>query len=226
MFRQRLQMVFIATAMALTACTTPFVNPPILADFTPAAGAGTASGAAVGVVAGSASGSVLAGTAIGALVGLGIGSYSMSTAHLLRTLQCEGVQVVQIGQYVRIIMPADLLFEFNSATIRNSAVPALDTVLLFMSRYGTVPLTITGYSDNVLPTDTAMLLTSRQAKSVAAYFWSHGIPFNMVYPIGRGSESSIASNGNSIGSYYNRRIEITFKSIPLHQNVDWSPGAG
>jgi outer membrane protein OmpA-like peptidoglycan-associated protein len=161
-------------------------------------------------------------TAGGIVVGGGIGILMRNTYHLLDILQRDGVQVIQYGDTLRIIIPSDRLFEFDSANIYPYAPRILDNVLIFLSRYGIAPIVINAYTDDVLSPRASLALTRMQAKAIAGYLWTHGIPFDKVNPMGMGSSDPIATNGNSRGSAYNRRIELVLPvvAIPLHGHSD------
>ena len=220
-FGKKLALSF-ALIFILAGCSTPFVNPPRPAYLTKQAGQGAASGTVLGAFAGGVAGATPVGmAAAGAVVGTSIGADLVSTHHLLTKLQGYGVQVIQVGDKVTIVMPSDYVFIFNTATIRTSAMPMLNTTILLLDRYGHVNMKIAAYTDDTLSPTSAFDLTRKQAKSIAAYFWSYGgWPFNLVDPIGKGNLDDIATNGNSMGSYYNRRIMITLPVVPMHASPD------
>ncbi|MGE3919547.1 MAG: OmpA family protein [Gammaproteobacteria bacterium] len=135
----------------------------------------------------------------------------------LQRLAEEGVQVIQLGQNLRIIIPTDKLFQFSytNAVIYPSSSPILNRVVAFLKRFGNVPLMITGYSDSVYERSASRALTLKQAQSVAEYLWTHGIEYDKIETRGADGTDFVATNGNSFGSFYNRRIEITLLVIPL-----------
>jgi len=144
--------------------------------------------------------------------------YGGELHHQLIGLQRLGVQVVQYGGNVRIIILSDDLFDFNSSNIsypRGAMI--LDSVIAFIHAYGNVPITVTAYSDNVFTPTEALKLTCRQAKSVIGFLWSRGIVFDRLDAMGVGHSFPIATNGNSNGSAYNRHVEINMPVIPVMQ---------
>jgi len=204
-----LRNISVVTGFILIAGCHPFVKYPKAPYYHKEAAAGAVGGAGVGAVV-AASGSAGLGAGVGAIVGAAAGTYYTSEIRYLKRLKKDGVHVVQIGDHVRIVIPSDRIFALNSATILPRYYPILLDVTQFVENYGTVPITVTAYSDNVGSEVTKLNLTTRQAKSVVAFFWSHGIPYNYLKAIGNGSINPIASNLNPTGSYHNRRVEVTF----------------
>jgi len=153
---------------------------------------------------------------IGALVGGGIGTYLASTHRQLSILEDLGVQVIQIGDTLRVIIPSDRIFKFDSAAIKPEGYEILDCVAYFLSRYGNVPITVIAYTDNVRCPRKNFLLSREQAQCIVTYLWSHGIPYECLRAIGKGETFPVASNGDPIGSFYNRRIVLSLPVVPYH----------
>lgn len=161
-------------------------------------------------VGGMATGAVLGSAGIGALAGAGVGIYGHSTVHWLKKLQADGVQVIQTGYIVNIIIPTDKIFIIHTDSILPQSYPILSDVAQFIQNYGRVNLTVNGYTDDVGSTNGALNLSIGQAKSVLAYLWSTGIPSGNMRAVGHGQSNPIADNIDSIGSAMNRRVEIRF----------------
>lgn len=205
--------------LLMTGCATPFVNPPKSPFMSQETAVGAASGAEYGAIAGVGMGTaVLPPTGVGLLVGGGIGSYFNSTHHLLSVLQEDGVYVVQVGDCLKIIIPTDNIFEYDGATIVPQNYFVLNDVVRFLKRYGNVPIKVAVYTDDTRYPKHGVTLSRARAKSIVAYLWYKGINYQMLRPIGKGPEDAVASNGNPIGSYYNRRIELTLPVVPYHWN--------
>ncbi|MEM1243287.1 MAG: OmpA family protein [Pseudomonadota bacterium] len=201
----------IALLVNLSACT-PFVRFKNYHFESSEAAKGAGYGAAGGaIIAGLAETSIIAGAGIGAGVGGLIGADLASEHHWLKKLQKQGVQVVQIGEHVRIIVPSDRIFYFNSPTIIPQQYPLLEDVSSFIKHFGTpAQITVAGFTDNVQMPDINLELSRHQAQSVTAFLWSHGFPFRTLRPVGYGEADDTASNDDPMGSAYNRRIEISF----------------
>ncbi len=165
---------------------------------------------AVSTVGGLTAGAIVGSAGIGTLAGAGVGIYGHSTVHWLKQLQSDGVQVIQTGYIVTIVIPSDKIFIFNTDSILPRSYPILADVTHFIQNYGPVNITVNGYTDNVGSTTASLNLSIGQAKSVLAYLWSEGIPSSNLRAVGHGQENPIADNIDSIGSTWNRRIEIIF----------------
>lgn len=167
---------------------------------------GTVLGAAAGAVYGSAAEiSVPASAVVGGVVGGIIGSSEQK-----RVLKEHGVQVIQVGDQVTIILPADKFFEPGSSTLLPEADSALNNVALTLRSYGRAPITITGHTDSQSGSkDRQHWLSKAQAQAIASYLWSRGISAEHLIVVGAGSEDPISTQLTLHGRAQNRRIEIT-----------------
>jgi outer membrane protein OmpA-like peptidoglycan-associated protein len=128
---------------------------------------------------------------------------------LINHLAEQGVQVVELGHKVNIILFTDDCFVTNTPYIRESCYPIMDNIVCLLQCYRTVPITVTGYTDNVGDECRNWQLSKNLADSVVAYLWSHGVPLEYIMPArGRGCCDPIASRHTPGGNAYNRRVEI------------------
>jgi outer membrane protein OmpA-like peptidoglycan-associated protein len=134
-----------------------------------------------------------------------------SKTHLLNAMRCAEIYVVQVGDQVRIIIPSDRLFYFDTAKLIPNYEPALLDVATFIRHYGPVNyIEVDAYTDNVREFCANKLLSTQQAKAVAGFLWASGISITTLRPIGFGPCCTVANNYTSRGSFYNRRVEIKF----------------
>lgn len=179
----------------------------------------TVTGAVVGGVAGGVVGaavdtSVPGAAAVGAVVGGVIGYKAKpSSRAAIRRLQQEGVQVLQLGDTVKVVLPTDKFFEVGSAELLSEQNRALDEVGSLLLSYEDVPIAIEGYTDDILSPKHGVELSARQAQRIASYMWSHGVAESRMHVVGYGKGGAIASNRYAEGSGMNRRVEVTFKTI-------------
>ncbi len=136
-------------------------------------------------------------------------SGSHSSASVKPVALTQGIQVTQLGSQVRIFISSDQCFEAGTSNIKENYQPNLDRLVALLKAYGNVSMSITGYTDNVLPAQQAKLLSRAQADSIVSYLWAHGIPHQQLYAKGKGADCPIAQNETVIGSAMNRRIEIS-----------------
>lgn len=202
---KRKALLLTLTAPLLVACH-PFVQYPYNQALDNQVGSTAAVGAATGLVFGE--------PVAGAVVGAGVGAYAHSTVRWLKKLQADGVQVIQAGYLVTIVVPSDKIFIISTDSILPQSYPILNDVSQFIKNYGRVKLTVNAYTDNVGGTDASLELSIGQAKSVLAYLWSTGIPSGSMTAVGHGQDRPVADNIDSIGSAMNRRVEIRFAYTP------------
>jgi outer membrane protein OmpA-like peptidoglycan-associated protein len=169
-------------------------------------------GAVVGVTGATVLTGVSGGATIPAVGGAGILTGHVLSRHsLMQNLRQQGVQVVARGDTLRIILPADEIFEDGGVELNPARYRTLDYVASLLKEYGDTPVWVAGYSDDIGSQKQARVLTLQQARSVVTYLWVHGIAFNHLYASGHGRRKPIARNDASLGSAFNRRIEITLR---------------
>lgn len=133
------------------------------------------------------------------------------TANLVIELQKKGVQVIEIGENVIILLPVDKFFEVNCATIRLDAYHALDYLICLLNHYGCMPLYISGHTDNITSRCFNLYLSDLRAQSIQAYLWVRGIHFRRMCANGCGDCKPIANQVTVPGHAANRRIEIRIR---------------
>lgn len=124
-----------------------------------------------------------------------------------------GIQTIQIGNNVRVVIPTDSIFKDRGTQIKHSAYPALDDLAKFLARYPNHRMIVTGYTDELGTSDRDQRLSEHQAQSLITYLWTKGIHHECLTPIGIGKAESqtVASNRSLNGKAFNRRIEINFR---------------
>lgn len=200
------------TALLLTACA----NKPSIYSTSWVPGA--TAGVVVGGLAGAATGAAIGGTSgiplgavIGAILGGSIGAAATTEqTSELQQLADAGIQVVQLGDIVDVILPADIMFEPNSTEVKRSAYPILDQVIGILNRFCQINIKAVGHTD-IVGTNAQQILFSRmQAQSIVTYLWTHGVPLDRLSFIGVGIHDDDATFNSAFGNGYNRRIELIF----------------
>lgn len=128
---------------------------------------------------------------------------------VLKNLSIQGVQVVVIGQSLKLIIFTDSCFEFGTSTLTNHCTNILNNVTALLKSTGSANIKVAGYTDTGFGDDFALRLTQEQADSVVAFLWAHGVPQQRLYAKGYGSADPIATNYTTRGNALNRRIEIS-----------------
>lgn len=203
---------FICSLLAvsmLTACATdPYTGESKVSKTAWGTGIGAAAGAGVGALVGGKKGALI-GAGVGALGGAATGGYMDVQARKLRQeLLGTGVQVAQQDGKVYLIMPGNITFGSNEATIQSSFQPVLTSVAKVIKEYNKTMVQIVGYTDNTGSAALNNSLSLRRANSVANYLRLQGVDGNRIITDGLGASNPIASNATAAGREQNRRVEI------------------
>jgi OOP family OmpA-OmpF porin len=117
----------------------------------------------------------------------------------------------------KITFSADVLFDFDKATLKPEGKQALDS---FVGKLGGVAYEVivsVGHTDPIGPDAYNKKLSVRRAESVKAYLVSKGIPANKVYTDGKGEADLVVKpadckgkTGKALIQCYqpNRRVEV------------------
>jgi len=131
---------------------------------------------------------------------------------LIQQLQKAHIQVVHVGQAVRVIMPNAYLFNPDSANVKTAYInKIMPMVTKLIRHYKKVNVSVTAYGDYTNNIKRAKALTASQAEVIASELWSRGINACLLYAKGDGVNHPIATNHTPQGRFSNRRVEIRFK---------------
>lgn len=133
----------------------------------------------------------------------------------MRRLQRYGVQFFQLGEFIKLVIPASLLFPHNSPRLVSTAFPILNETAFFLRQHPKIDVKISAYTDDVDLKRRNLALTQTQASSVANYLWKLGIDSRLNVAIGYGSAHPIATNKTTQGRKQNRRVEITLRHLTV-----------
>jgi outer membrane protein OmpA-like peptidoglycan-associated protein len=211
--------ILLILSLVVAGCTT--VNPYTEEKQTAKATQGAAIGGVAGAILGAALASrgsrvegALIGGGIGAIAGGGAGYYMDVQEKKLRDkLEGTGVHVVRHGNDIQLVMPSDVTFETNSASLNPNFFEVLDSVALVLNEYKSTLVTVAGYTDSTGPADYNQKLSERRATTVALYLHSRGVAQQRLASIGHGENQPVASNATAEGRAKNRRVEITLDPI-------------
>lgn len=187
----------------------------------------TTKGAAIGALGGGTIGALatkdhlkggLIGAAAGAVLGGGIGYYMDRQEQQLRQRledSGSGVQVQREGDNLRVILPSQVTFDFDSANIRPGFYAALNSVAQVLRENDQTVVDITGHTDSKGSDSYNQRLSEDRARAVADYLAAQGVSMARMNSRGMGESMPLASNGTESGRQQNRRVEILIK--PLSQ---------
>lgn len=205
--------------LGLGGCMTydPYTGEEKTSSTTKGAIVGALGGAAVGAAASSRSDrgrGALIGAAAGAAIGGGIGNYmDRQEAELRHRLEGTGVRVVREGDRIDLIMPGNITFDVNQASIRPSFNGILESVALVLKEYDKTIIQIDGHTDSTGSESYNQMLSERRASSVRDFLMNQGIEPRRTRATGYGPRYPIASNDTAAGREQNRRVEL--KLVPM-----------
>ncbi len=196
-------------ACMLSGCATnPYTGESKTSNTGWGAGIGALAGAGIGAIAGDGKGALI-GAGIGAAVGAGTGAYMDNQAEKLRIeLLNTGVQVKEVNGQIYLIMPGNITFDTNEASIKPDFNSVLNSISKVLAEYNKTYIQILGYTDSTGSIATNNALSLRRANSISNYLRIKGIDGNRIITDGLGSSNPIASNATAVGREQNRRVEI------------------
>lgn len=179
---------------------------------------GAVTGAVIGGLLGAATGSgngsdrlrsAAVGAAIGGLGGAAVGSVlDRQAADLRNNLGNPNVTVTNMGSYLRVNLPDDVLFATGSAVVNSSLRGEVSSIAANLLSYPNSTIKVLGHTDNVGTAALNADLSQRRAIAVADILSGSGVPSSRITAIGMGEDSPIASNLTVEGRAQNRRVEI------------------
>ncbi|MEM7281031.1 MAG: OmpA family protein [Pseudomonadota bacterium] len=111
-----------------------------------------------------------------------------------------------------IVLPDDVLFDFDKSTLKSSAVESLRDAADKLNTRRTLPVTIEGHTDSTGPSDYNQDLSERRAQAVKDWFVDHGVDQAETFKVvGKGESEPTASNSSDEGRQKNRRVEIKYR---------------
>jgi outer membrane protein OmpA-like peptidoglycan-associated protein len=148
-------------------------------------------------------------------LGGGVAALAAHTEPLQAELKDLGATVK--GREIKINLAADVLFDFDKATLRPEAGPSLDKVVAVLQSYPSSSVLIEGHTDGKGSDQYNQRLSERRADAVRYWLVEHGVTTPMTTR-GWGRSRPIAPNTKPNGAddpegrQKNRRVEITVKT--------------
>ncbi|MGP4963038.1 OmpA family protein [Psychrobacter celer] len=210
----KLMIAAVASGLALSGCTT---DPNTGQQRLNKTALGTLAGAAGGAVVSKATGGEKTGrdAAIGAALGAGVGYYMERQAKQLeQQMAGTGVTVEQNPNTgnIDLVMPGNITFAFDDATLSSSFKPTLDKLASTMNQYNKTTVNIAGHTDSRGSASYNMGLSRDRAYSVANYLTARGVSANRINVVAYGESRPVADNSTDYGRQQNRRVELTINS--------------
>jgi outer membrane protein OmpA-like peptidoglycan-associated protein len=138
-------------------------------------------------------------------VGAGARSLKATVADLEQAKRALSAQETELE--VRIALPADVLFDVDSAAIRPDAAAALDGLATVIRGYSG-PATLVGHTDADGSEAHNLDLSQRRAAAVRDWLVGAGIPATRLHTEGRGESEPVAANDTPANKQRNRRVDV------------------
>lgn len=149
------------------------------------------------------------------LAGLGIGAYMDAQEKKLRAeLVGSGVQVVREGDNIRLVMPNNITFAVNQATLNTSIYGTLNSVVKVLNEFNETRLQVAGHTDSSGAAAYNQDLSVRRAISVGDYLRSRNVDPSRLITLGYGESRPLTSNDTAAGRAENRRVELLIVPNP------------
>lgn len=137
---------------------------------------------------------------------------------LARSLQAGGLKTRMVAGGIEVSLPGDVLFDFDRATIRPSALATLEKVANAARSTGERSIRVEGHTDAVGDAGYNQKLSLARADAVAAWLRSVKIAAPRITAAGFGASRPVAPNKTAAGQddptgrQKNRRVTVTFSA--------------
>lgn len=142
---------------------------------------------------------------------------NQQTEQLREKLRDQLNQVLQTQETARglIVNMSDVLFNLNSAQLKQDAQVKLAKVAGILDTYPGLKLQVEGYTDSTGSPDYNLKLSDKRAMSVEAFLVDQGVQPQNITAQGYGEAHPVASNATSSGRAENRRVELVVSGNPI-----------
>jgi OOP family OmpA-OmpF porin len=135
-------------------------------------------------------------------------------AQLAPSFKPSGPAISNLPEPVLLRLPSDVLFDFDSSTLKPDADPLLSQAVAMITKYPQADIHIDGYSDSVGKADYNLTLSDQRAQAVLTWLQARiGQPTYQFHSQGHGSTNYIVSPEAGIEQQQpNRRVEILIQA--------------
>ncbi|MCF8109773.1 MAG: OmpA family protein, partial [Desulfohalobiaceae bacterium] len=150
------------------------------------------------------------GAAVGGLAGNQVGKYMDQQEQDLRNAmaQSEAASIRRDQEVLRATFKSEVLFDFDSATLKPGAYPELERVATVLKKYPKTSILVEGHTDASGSEDYNQTLSEKRAQAVKKALIQKGIREVRVYAAGYGESQPISSDPAA-----NRRVTIVIEPV-------------
>ena len=132
---------------------------------------------------------------------------------LQQAASTTGIQIKQLQNKILIVLPHQVAFGSNQATLDTQFEPILSAMARTMKEYDATKIRIVGYTDNADSVVANKALSLRRANAVSNFLRLNGVDINRIVVDGLGPENPLTSNNTAKGREKNNRVEITLENM-------------
>ncbi len=145
---------------------------------------------------------------------------AITEQHLVTQLNEAHVKVFTEGDYIRVIIPTQALFNADMLTLSANGAMVLNEVTAYLQHQPKLTIQVAAYLNPRSSNNITMNLTQREAWVVARYLVQQGVDTRLIYADGLGQAAPVSTTH----SVDNDRIELhlrTFNSAPKINPIDY-----
>lgn len=176
-------------------------------------------GAVIGGATGALAGAMysplglITGLATGAILGASYGAYIDVNTSSADRLENRGVNIVNLGDYVLIVLSSSRLFEPMTSTVKLQAYSTLKMVTQYINQHTKTLVKVAAYTNDNGTGDVDTALSQQQAHNVAKVLTELGVNARLLYASGYGGSHLVDSTALGWDQSLNYRVEITYKKL-------------
>jgi len=113
-----------------------------------------------------------------------------------------------------IVSLADILFDFDKATLRRDVEFNLVKIATILNQFGEMKILIEGHTDSIGTDEYNLDLSKRRAEAVYDFLASQDVDPSRMSWEGYGESRPVADNGTDEGRQMNRRVDLVIQDAP------------
>lgn len=113
-----------------------------------------------------------------------------------------------------IVSLADILFDFNKATLRRDVEFNLVKIATILNQYDEMNVLVEGHTDAIGTDEYNLTLSKKRAQAVSDFLASQGVKANRLSWEGYGKTRPVADNATDEGRQKNRRVDLVIQDAP------------
>jgi outer membrane protein OmpA-like peptidoglycan-associated protein len=113
-----------------------------------------------------------------------------------------------------IVSLADILFDFNQATLRRDVEFNLVKIATILNQFGEMKVLVEGHTDSIGTEEYNLILSQKRAQAVSDFLISQDVDASRLSAEGYGESRPVADNDTDEGRQKNRRVDLVIQDAP------------